>query len=132
MSSEDINPEELEFSPTPIEGLEVAPIKGNPFKEAGTLAVKFAAGKRYLNPLHIHTYQYEAAIWKGQFTHFIPDIDEDDKNLEIVNVGGSFCIPAGQHHQDINPSPTECVIVYMYIHGPFDIFPVEEKKKTEP
>ena len=75
----DINVEELEFSKTSLEGLEVSPIKGNPFSEASLFAAKFAPGAR--NPLHVHSYQYEAAIWKGQFKHYIPDVDENDRNV---------------------------------------------------
>ena len=66
----------MEFSPTVLDGLEVSPLKGNPFNEAALFAAKFSPGAR--NPLHVHTHQYEAAIWKGQFKHYIPDVDDND------------------------------------------------------
>ena len=123
----DVSLDDLEFSPTSLDGLEVAPIKGNPFTEASLFAAKFAPGMR--NQLHVHTYQYEAVIWKGQFKHFIPDVDEDDRNLKIFNVGDAYSIPAGQHHQDINHSQTEPVILLIYFYGPFDVFPVDTQPK---
>ena len=123
----DVNVDELEFSPSGLGGLEVSPIKGNPFTEASLFAAKFAPGAK--NPLHVHSYQYEAAVWKGQFKHYIPDVDENTSNLKIFNVGEAYSIPAGQVHQDFNVSPTEPVILLIYFHGPFDVTPVDTKPK---
>ena len=119
---EDINVDDLEFRPTSLDGLVVSPLKGNPFTEPALFAAKFAPGLK--NPLHVHTYQYEAAIWKGQFKHYIPDVDENDSDLEVFNVGDTYSIPAGQVHQDIVESETDPVILLIYFHGPFDVTPI--------
>ena len=125
----DVSIDDLNFSPTGVDGLEVALIegKGNPFTESSTFAAKAASG--YIGPLHSHTHQYEAAIWKGKFQHYIPDVDEDRSNLKKFNPGDAYSIPAGQVHQDINPSQTEPVILLIYFHGPFDIVPENTKPK---
>ena len=114
--------DDLEFRPTSLDGLVVSPLKGNPFTEPALFAAKFAPGLK--NPLHVHTYQYEAAIWKGQFKHYIPDVDENDSDLEVFNIGDTYSIPAGQVHQDIVESETDPVILLIYFHGPFDVTPI--------
>ena len=124
-----VNIADLKWGPTGLDCLEVAMIegRGDPFSEPAAIGAKFGPG--CVNDLHTHTYQYEAVIWQGQFQHYIPDVDEDRTNLKTLKVGDAYSIPAGQVHQDINPSQTEPSILFIYFYGPFDYLPEGSKPK---
>ena len=95
--------ESLKFSPKKPGEPQIAPVRGNPEKEASSIVMKMGRGAF---PMHTHTANYQLVVIKGVMKHW--DAKGSQKTAPPMGPGSYWYQPAGQAHGDACESD-ECV-----------------------
>lgn len=105
--------ETLKFSPKKTGEPQIAPVRGNPEKEASSIVMKMGRGAF---PMHTHTANYQLVVIKGVMKHW--DASGSQKTAPRMGPGSYWYQPAGQAHGDACESE-ECVW-FISFDGPRD------------
>jgi quercetin dioxygenase-like cupin family protein len=114
--------ESLQFSKKEPGNPQIAPVRGNPEKEASSIIMKMGCGAF---PLHTHTSDYQLVVIKGNMKHW----GANQTQAQAVNMapGSYWYQPASEVHADSCESD-ECVW-YITFKGPRDFAAAEVAKK---
>lgn len=105
--------ESLKFSAKKAGEPQIAPVRGNPEKEASSIVMKMGRGTF---PMHTHTANYQLVVIKGVMKHW--DANGSQKTAPRMGPGSFWYQPAGQAHGDACESD-ECVW-FISFDGPRD------------
>lgn len=114
--------ESLQFSKKEPGNPQIAPVRGNPEKEASSIVMKMGRGAF---PMHTHTSDYQLVVIKGNMKHW----GANQTQAQAVNMapGSYWYQPASEVHADSCESD-ECVW-YITFKGPRDFAAAEVAKK---
>ncbi|WP_396270064.1 DUF4437 domain-containing protein [Ideonella sp.] len=105
--------ESLSFSPKQAGNPQIAPVKGQPEREASSIVMKMGRG---VFPMHTHTASYQLVVIKGVMKHW--GAQGNQKLAPKMGPGSFWYQPAGQAHGDACESD-ECVW-FITFDGPRD------------
>jgi len=114
--------ESLKFSKKEAGNPQIAPVRGNPEKEASSIIMKLGRGAF---PMHSHSSDYELVVIKGTMKHW--GVNQTQAQAVAMKPGSYWYQPAKEVHGDACES--EQCVWFITFKGPRDFEAAEQKKK---